>query len=114
MINSRDKGKRGELEVAEILRDNGFPNARRGQQYKGGVESPDVVGMDGIHLEVKRREATEVWGWLEQAEADAGDEIPVVVHRKNGKKWIAILPFTWFIEIVKGWLAWKTSNGSTK
>lgn len=114
MINSRNKGKRGELEVAEILRDNGFPNARRGQQYKGGVDSPDVVGVDGIHIEVKRREQTDVWSWMNQAETEAEDEIPVVVHRKNGTKWVAILPFTDFIEMLKGWTEWKNCKGSMK
>ena len=36
MPNSRQKGKRGELEIARILRDYGYRDCRRGQQYSGG------------------------------------------------------------------------------
>jgi hypothetical protein len=41
-MNSRNKGKRGELEAAHMLTHEGFP-ARRGQQFSGGTDSPDVV-----------------------------------------------------------------------
>ena len=33
-MNSRTKGKRGELELAQLLRNQGWIDARRGQQYK--------------------------------------------------------------------------------
>ena len=63
---SRDKGKRGEREVAEFLRDHGIP-ARRGVQYAGGADSPDVIGFEGVHIEVKRTEALRLYPALEQA-----------------------------------------------
>lgn len=88
-MNSRQKGKRGELELAKILRDFGF-DARRGVQYKGGQDSPDVVGIKGIHIECKRVEKGSVYDWMEQSERDAGDEIPVVMWRRNGKRWLVI------------------------
>ena len=100
MTNSRSKGKRGELEVANILREHGY-DARRGQQYCGANGDADVVGLDGYHLEVKRVEAARIWDWLEQARNDAKEgETPVIVHRKNGEKWIAILSFDDFLELV--------------
>ena len=114
MTNSKVKGKRGEIEVAHILQENGFPNARRGCQYKGGEDSPDVVGVDGIHFEVKRRERTDLYPWMQQATIDAGKNIPVVVHRRNGEEWLAICPFDKFLELVRGWQEWKKYNGSTK
>ena len=79
---SRDKGKRGEREVASLLRSYGY-DAHRGQQFHGGKESPDVVGLPGIHIEVKRTEAFRLWDALSQAKTDAGDKMPIVVHRKN-------------------------------
>lgn len=90
--NSRAKGKRGELELAEFLRERGY-GARRGQQFSGGADSPDVVCPDlaGIHLEVKRVEAGNLYSWLAQAERDAGTKVPLVVHRRNGKEWVAIM-----------------------
>ncbi len=51
--NSSRKGKHGERTFAKHLRELGF-EARRGQQHKGGPESPDVVtGLEQIHFEVK-------------------------------------------------------------
>jgi hypothetical protein len=42
---SRDKGKRGEREFAEMLREHGFASARRGVQTacRGGLTAPDVI-----------------------------------------------------------------------
>ena len=51
----REKGKRGERELAGILRDYGY-DTRRGQQFCGSDGSADVVGLPGIHIECKRVE----------------------------------------------------------
>lgn len=51
----REKGKRGERELAGILRKYGF-DSRRGQQYSGANGDADVAGLPGIHVEVKRVE----------------------------------------------------------
>lgn len=55
MTNSRQKGKRGELAAAHYLRSLGFSSARRGVQYSGGPDSPDIVcdELKGVHIEVK-------------------------------------------------------------
>lgn len=96
---SRDKGKRGEREAAaEIERLFGVP-ARRGQQFSGSPDSPDVVaGLPEVHIEVKRSEVFSAYKALAQAELDSHAEYPLVIHRKNGKQWIAVcylddLPF---------------------
>ena len=96
---SRDKGKRGEREVAQILREHGY-DAHRGQQYKGGADSPDVVGLPGFHIEVKRTEQARVYDFMEQAKAEsAAGEIPLVVHRQNGREWLAVMTFSDFLEV---------------
>jgi Holliday junction resolvase len=90
---SRRKGQRGELEVAELLRAHGF-QAERGRQYSGSPDSPDVRhDIPGIFLEVKRTERFNLYAALEQAKQDRrpGD-IPVVMHRQNGRGWVAVLP----------------------
>ena len=53
-MNSREKGKRGERAWRDELRANGYC-ARRGQQFSGSAESPDVVCEDlpAFHFEVK-------------------------------------------------------------
>lgn len=107
-MNSRNKGKRGELEFAAYLRERGY-EARRGQQFHGGGDSPDVVtNIEGVHFEVKRVEAGNPYKWLAQAERDccAGgpvvpEQFPVVAHRKNKKNWIAILGMDDFMDLLK-------------
>lgn len=91
-VNGNRKGKVGEREFAAFLREHGF-EARRGQQFAGGGDSPDVVtSVAGFHFEVKRVEALQLYPSLDQAEADRrDDETPVVVHRRNGKVWVAIM-----------------------
>jgi Holliday junction resolvase len=44
-MNSREKGKRGERQWRDELRAQGFA-ARRGQQFSGSPDSPDVVCDD--------------------------------------------------------------------
>jgi|TARA_R100000750_G_C2319309_1_gene85680 Holliday junction resolvase len=102
MVNSKLKGKNGELEVAHLLKEYGF-NARRGQQFAGGQDSPDVVhSVEGIHIEVKRTEAFRLYDALEQAEADKNEhEQAVVFHRKNNQPWVVVLKAEDFLKVMK-------------
>jgi Holliday junction resolvase len=85
---SRDKGKRGERELAAIVRDAGFPAVRRGQQYHGGADSPDVTGLPGVHIEVKRVERLNLTAAMEQSIGDAAaDEMPCLAHRSDRQPW---------------------------
>lgn len=108
MTNSRRKGKDGELEIAKLLRERGY-DTRRGQQYCGANGDPDVVGVPGLHIEVKRTESCSPYKYLEQAQDDAReDEIPVVLHRQNRKDWIAILSMDDFLDLFeKAGDSWK-------
>lgn len=91
-MNSRDKGKRGERELAEWLRERGI-EARRGVQYQGGTDSPDVVtALPGVHFECKRTERLAIYPAVEQAVADAGERLPVVAFRANRRDWLAVVP----------------------
>lgn len=91
-INSRNKGKTGELELAAFLKARGLL-ARRGQQFSGGSDSPDVVcdSLPTIHFECKRVEQGNLYLWLAQAKRDAGQKVPIVAHRRNREDWVAIL-----------------------
>ena len=83
MINSRSKGARFEREVAKWLRDQFGLDARRGQQFAGGPDSPDVVGWRGVHIEAKHVERLNIEDAMVQSERDAGANVPVVIHKKN-------------------------------
>ena len=87
-INSRVKGKNGELELAHKLNDYGY-RCRRTNQYCGNTgDASDVVGLDYIHIEVKRVQALNLDEAMEQAKRDSKEEqMPAVFHRKNNKKW---------------------------
>lgn len=98
---SRNKGKVGEREVAQLLRDHGF-DARRGVQFQGGPDSPDVIGIDGVHVEVKRTEAFRLYAALEQATLEARDgDMPAVFHRANQKSWVVVLHAGDFLALVR-------------
>lgn len=99
MTNSRRKGKEGELELARILREYGF-DARRGQQYSGASGDADVIGLPGIHIECKRVEQLNLAKALAQSTIDArAGERPVVIHRRNGEKWMVTMSLMDFIEL---------------
>jgi Holliday junction resolvase len=96
---SKDKGKRGELELANELKKRGY-DTRRGQQYCGANGDADVTGLDGIHIEVKRTETLRLYEAIEQAKQDKKDgEIPIVCHRKNSKKWVVIMELDDWLKI---------------
>lgn len=103
MTNSRRKGAVGEREIAKYLRDHGFTEARRGQQFKGGADSPDVVGLTGFHIEVKRVERLDLNAAMEQSIRDCGEnETPIVVHRRNNDYWKVTMRLDDFMEVIHG------------
>lgn len=101
-MNSRRKGKGGELELAAILREHGY-DAHRGQQYRGGGDSPDVTGLPGVHIECKRVERLDLDAAFEQATRDAAPgEVPAVFHRRNGKPWKVTVSLEDFLRLYEG------------
>lgn len=113
-INSREKGKRGEKEVARMMREHGIP-ARRGVQYQGTPDSPDIVhALDPLaFIEVKLTNRLSLESWYDQATVDAGHRMPVILHRrtKPRMKWRAtlslphllfILDIPWWDEVDRG------------
>ena len=103
-VNSRQKGKRGELEIAHIMQEHGF-DAKRSQQYCGINGDADVVGVPYLHLEIKRVQALNLDKAMEQSTGDAKeDEIPVVMHRKDRKPWLVTCNLDDFMRFYKAWL----------
>lgn len=100
-MNSRDKGKRGELELAHILQKRGY-SARRGQQFCGADGSADVIGLDGYHIECKRVERLNIDTAMQQSIRDAREgETPIVVHRRNKQKWLVTISLDDFLELLE-------------
>ena len=102
-MNSRDKGKRGELEAAHLLKEYGY-GARRGQQYSGINGDADVVGLPGIHIEVKRVEKLNIDNAMEQSVRDARyGEMPIVIHRRDRKQWLVTMTLAEWMELYQAW-----------
>lgn len=65
---SQRKGADGERELAAVLREYGYEIKRGGSMSFGEV--PDLVGLPGVHIEVKRCEQVRLSEWMQQAERD--------------------------------------------
>lgn len=99
--SSRDKGKRGERELAKVLRSYGY-DTKRGQQYCGVNGDADVIGLPGIHIECKRVERLNLYDAMAQSMSDArSGEMPVVMHRKNNCEWLVTLSLDDFMKLYK-------------
>lgn len=102
-MNSKQKGKRGELEAVRFLKGLGY-DVRRTSQYCGQTgDAADLVGMKGFHIEVKRNERLNVYEAVEQAVRDSqGKRIPFVLHRKNNKPWLITQLATDWVRTLEG------------
>jgi len=100
---SRDKGKRGEREVVALLREYGY-DARRGQQFRGTKDSPDVIhNMYGWYVEVKLKQQLNLYDALDKADEERmKTEKSVVFHRKNSQRWLVTLDAHDFLGTIRG------------
>jgi len=88
-INSRTKGASGERQAARAIEEAfGLPHGclcrNMGEQARNG-KGGDILGIPGVHIEVKWCKVIHITRWVAQAEADAlADDIPVIVYRVDG------------------------------
>ena len=99
-MNSRSKGKRGELEWRDVIRSHGY-EARRGQQFSGSPDSPDVITNLPCHFEVKRVERLNIDSAMKHAEGECGEKPPLVAHRKNGGPWMVTMLAPTFFNLIE-------------
>src|SRR4030095_13850946 len=102
-MNSREKGKRGERQWRDELRANGYA-ARRGQQFSGSPDSPDVVcdALPWLHFEVKLVERLHIVDAMDQARREAGHKVPIVAHRRNHTAWLVTMSTETFFNFLRG------------
>ncbi len=103
----RNKGATGERELAGILSDElGVVVKRKlGQARDGGHD----IEVGRFLIEVKRQERLAIEGWCKQVElacttvanfnesGELGMPVPVVVFRRNGQPWRAVVPLDFLI-----------------
>jgi len=99
-INAKQKGSSGERALAEWLRDNGCPSARRTQQYCGteGTSDVTVTELFSWHIEHKATKSANIppsklAAWLQQVGTDCpAGKLPVIINTPNNRSRIAIIP----------------------
>lgn len=100
MTNSRAKGAKGEREFAAYLRERGY-FARRGQQFAGGPDSPDIVTDLPMHFEVKRVQRLNLTAAMLKAVTESPkDKTPIVAHRRNREQWLVTLRADDFFDLI--------------
>ena len=90
--SSQRKGAEGERELAALLRGYGYTVTRGGSLSFGEV--PDLTGLPGIHIEVKRAEHLNLSEAMRQAERDSDkfrNGAPAVFHRRNREPWLVTM-----------------------
>ena len=90
--SSQRKGADGERELAALLREYGYPVERGGSLSFGEV--PDLTGLPGVHIEVKRVERLNVPKAMKQAVRDAEkfhDGAPTLFHRRSREPWLVTM-----------------------
>jgi len=93
-MNSKAKGKRGELEARDYVRQHWFaPQCIRSAQAGGAFTADLLHAGDNLHVEVKRRQRIAATHFMRQAEGDCGDmDVPVVLMREdNYPSWLVVL-----------------------
>jgi len=96
------KGRGGELEICKIFQAHGV-NAQPGQAVSFG-STPDVVGIPGVHAEIKRVERLNVPEAMAQAVRDSKkfhDGKPVLFHRRNRQGWLCTMRLSDWLELYK-------------
>lgn len=111
-MNSRAKGARGERQWRDELRANGY-DARRGQQFSGSPDSPDVIcdALPWAHFEVKAVEQLNIEDAIAQARRDAGAKVPFVAHKRNFRPWLVTMTSETFFRLLRGELEPRRHEG---
>lgn len=113
-MNIRNKGKRGEREVAELL-DSTWEKIQRKKDPSGPIlriastfhdKGADLYSIEGLAIEVKRHETLNLNSWWRQAEIQADNlgAIPIVMYRQNRKAWSVMLPAYLLVVGASGYL----------
>jgi len=103
----KDRGTRGEILWRDECHKAGFENVQRGGQlpYQKGGELADVIGLYGIHQEVKFTERLNVRQAVEQSIRDCqAGEYPIVAHKTARKEFLVTMRAGDWFKLYGAWL----------
>jgi len=87
---SREKGRKGELEVVRLLHTYGWPDAERTSNGRAQGSCDIAHGPSACVMEVRRQEAVNVpKGMREVTARCAAHEVPILAHRPSRSPWLA-------------------------
>ena len=101
--SAQRKGADGERELANVLKEYGF-DVRRGQVFN---HESDMVGLKGIHPEVKRVEKLNVPAAMRQAVTESQirkDGTPTLFHRRNREEWLVTMRLDDWVNLYRKWI----------
>jgi len=97
----RQKGARGEREVASLWKEIGFPFARRKlsqYQEKSGV---DLENTEPFIVQCKVGKSIHLWKALKEIEENRKkSELPIVMFKRDRDEWIVLMRFSTFKHIL--------------
>ena len=102
---SRNKGARAERELANDLTELIGKRIRRGQVFN---REPDLVGLEGIHPEVKRQDRLNIHEAMAQAIGAAqkrSDGFPTVFFRRDRGEWMVTMRLIDWVKLYRTWRA---------
>ena len=94
--SAQQKGKRGEMDVVQMLRDTGVDETARRDpgSGSGNRDKTDIINSINYVIEVKRQERLNIFNAIEQAETYSAmnHAIPSVFFKRNrmDEWWVAI------------------------
>lgn len=102
----RNKGRRGEYEVRDLLKPV-FPNVQRHLEFQTheAEKGIDLTGTQPFDIQVKigQQVPKKIYDFIEQVKS--GDlNIPVVICKRDRKKYLAVMYVDDFIELINKYL----------
>lgn len=97
--SSRRKGNKAEVDVVNFLKSHGW-DVETSRNARGGTQQgADILGDFPLAVEVKNQARMDLPGWWRQAQAQAGNGLGVVVHKRVGTSepgewWVTMDLFT--------------------
>lgn len=92
-INSRSKGKRGELDLCRALREVMGWTVRRSQQFCGKAGDADLLVDEApdLFVECKLVQKLNVPAVMRVAVEQAKGQLPLLCHRRDREEWLVTL-----------------------
>jgi len=116
-MNSRAKGKRGEVEAALLLTQLGL-RARRAVEFCCFDGEGDLItNVDGVHFEVKFSERLNPYAYMQQAKRDSEAKQrrqrrsvkPCVMMRSSHRKWLVCIEANDLWEVIDAFIQARTT-----